>query len=344
MGVVILAFLGTLVVLGTLAVLHRRAHRQTLGQRTRQARTGRTELPNVDLRIPLTDQADGRSPGNDAGPLRNSAQDGAAEPGVGSLIGPAGDARYVSELRQRYAIADPGPDAASIPLIGPSPPVLLAGAQLGVPEGGPFPGARFVNTPDGEAMITAPPFRARPALFSRRHAAYAHLLLDRLPPWVVLCPKARMDAIVAPTPPDGRDPDDWRTWRRRVRWRAVDLLLCDRRTWRPLLAVIFDAPARSGKRGTGSPHDSRAGQVAGGRDRIVDEVLHAVGVPLVRATGDFARDWPAIEPYVSEAILRSGVVDEAFDRELAELERLRRLGDSAVDLMAIEGDEGFLLK
>lgn len=332
MGTVFLAFLGTLIILGMLAALLRRSQRRTLHRRARVGERHRQEILEVTGRIRLAQRDQGVT------------LDAASIDEIAASAGPrasSGDSKYASEYRRRIEIADSG--SASIPLVPPSAP-QLAGAQLGVPEGGPFPGARFVKTPDGEAMITKPPFRARGSLFSRKHAAYAHLLLTKLPAWVVLCPKTRMDAIVSPTPPDGRDAEDWRTWRRRVRWRAVDLLLCDRRTWRPLLAIIFDTPPGGGVYDAPDSEKSRVRMVAGGRDRIIDEVLHAAGVPLVRATGNFASDWAAIEPYVSEAILRSGIVDETFDRELAELEQMRQLGDSAVDLLAIEGDDGFLLK
>lgn len=336
MGVFLLVFLGTLIVLGTLALLHRRSHRQTLSQRARLTQRRREQLTDTPERIALAKPSDS-SPV--PAPLGGSGAPLSTDPLVSTITGTLS----ISPVGQRFELADPGA-GASIRLIAPP---TLAGSQLGVPEGGggggggPFPGARFVKTPDGEAMMTAPPFKAKPALFNRRQATYARALLGRLPPWVVLCPKTRMDALVSPTPPDGRDPQDWRTWRTRVRWRAVDLLLCDRRTWRPVLAVIFDHPHASAD---ASPSSSPSRRVGGGRDRIIDEVLHAVGIPFVRATGDFLADWAAIEPYVSEAILRSGLVDEAFDKELAELEEMRRLGDSAVNLMAIDGDDGFALQ
>jgi hypothetical protein len=156
---------------------------------------------------------------------------------------------------------------------------------------------RLVNTPDGEMILTTPPFALRGPLFPGRSGRFVNMLMRRVPAWVAVCPKVRLDALLTPTRPDGRDPADWREWRRRVRVRSVDLVLCDRRDWRPVVAVVFDPrPAV----------DARA--IAGGQDRIIDEVLAGVGLPLLRLSGVFEKDWPVIKPYVDELILPS--VDE----------------------------------
>jgi hypothetical protein len=163
------------------------------------------------------------------------------------------------------------------------------------------PSGRFVKTPDGESLLTSPPFRRRESIFSKRHGRYALWLTRRLPPWLVVCPKVRLDTLVLPTSPDGRDPDDWREWRRRVRMRAIDLVLIDRRTWEPLLAIMLERD-----------HPTPATTIAGGKDRIIDEVLAAVDLPLIRGTGSFKDDWPAIRPYVEQAMLPT---TEDADRE-----------------------------
>jgi hypothetical protein len=149
---------------------------------------------------------------------------------------------------------------------------------------------RMVLTPDGEMIITTPPFRLRESILSPREAAYAAAISRRLPRGLALCPKVRLETLLTPTPPDGRDPEDWRTWRRRVRMRAVDFVICDTRggAWRPLIAVEVDR----------SPMAIH--KIGGGVDRMIDEVLTAVGLPFVRCTGEPEADWPMIEPYLRD--------------------------------------------
>lgn len=108
---------------------------------------------------------------------------------------------------------------------------------------------RLVHTPDGEMILTRPPFALKGNVFSSRVGGYVNGLSRRLPAWVVACPRIRMDSLVTPTPPDGRDPTDWSTWRRRVRMRSIDILLCDRRDWKPLLAIMLERPAQLTRRG-----------------------------------------------------------------------------------------------
>jgi hypothetical protein len=156
------------------------------------------------------------------------------------------------------------------------------------------PQARFVTTPDGDMLLTQPPFQLRPSLFTDRAARYATAIARRLPPWVVICPRVRLDTLLSPTAPDGRDADDWRTWRRRVRLRSVDLLLVDRRTWAPLVAIVFQREADARRLGRGGH---------GARDMMVDEVLRHVGLPVVVATGRMAEDWPMVRPWIEQALI-----------------------------------------
>lgn len=156
------------------------------------------------------------------------------------------------------------------------------------------PPARFVTTPDGDMLLTQPPFQLRPSLFTDRAARYATAIARRLPPWVVISPRVRLDTLLSPTAPDGRDADDWRTWRRRVRLRSVDLLLVDRRTWAPLVAIVFQREADARRLGRGGH---------GARDMMVDEVLRHVGLPVVVATGRMAEDWPMVRPWIEQALI-----------------------------------------
>lgn len=150
---------------------------------------------------------------------------------------------------------------------------------------------RMVLTPEGEMIITTPPFKLRDAILGQRETAYAAAIWRRLPAGMALCPKVRLESLLTPTAPDGRDPEDWRTWRRRVRMRAVDFVICDTRqgTWRPVLAIEVDRPPMATRK------------IGGGVDRMIDEVLTAVGLPFVRCTGDPEGDWGMIEPYLRDS-------------------------------------------
>jgi hypothetical protein len=152
---------------------------------------------------------------------------------------------------------------------------------------------------------------------------------------VVVCPKVRLDSLLMPTRPDGRDAEDWRTWRHRVRMRAIDFVLCDRRTWKPLLAVIIEgAPGASTEAGT----TGEAMKFGGGKDRIIDEVLGSVGLPLVRGTGRFADDWAMIRPYVENAILPAPSEEQVSD------EARRARPNGAVSLLRMDDAKGWLLE
>jgi hypothetical protein len=210
-------------------------------------------------------------------------------------------------LRRRYEIRDTGervPLAAAAEAESMAAPGILA-ETAGAPapevgrraddEGLAWSTAtvqgRMVVTPEGEMILTEPPFALRETLLNRREAAYAAAIREGIRRLGVegleVCPKVRLESLVTPTPPDGRDAADWRAWRRRVRVRAVDLVVVDVRGggWRPVVAVEVDRPAA-------------ATRVGGGVDRMVDEVLGRVGLPLVRCTGDPASDWGMIEPYI----------------------------------------------
>jgi hypothetical protein len=259
----------------------------------------------------------------------------------------------LAEERAPYTPA-PVVEEAGTPIFEPPPPpasnrlidLAREEAPTVVDEPEPPPPVvtgKIVNTPDGEMVITTPPFALRPQLFSRRVGRYYNGLTRRLPAWVVACPRMRLDSLVTPTPPDGRDPDDWTHWRKRVRMRALDIVICDRRSWKPLVAIMLDPPPggrfarRSGSNGT-----TTALVIAGGVDRMIDEVLAHVGLPLIRGSGDLAADWPMIEPYINEAILKTTSEEELF--RSSDTGGSRPDPDAAVTLLKMDADKGWLLE
>jgi hypothetical protein len=227
-------------------------------EQRREERRRRFELKETGERIPLVPEKPASPPG--------------AAPAITEIPLPP-PVKQVAEPAQPRPEIEPGPGAE------PTAPVITG---------------RIVQTPDGEALLTTPPFKLRPSIFSLRSGRYALALLRRLPPWLVVAPRVRLDTVLIPTSPDGRDAADWREWRRRVRVRCIDVLICDRRDWKPILAILF------GKGGA-----RRARSVGGGVDRIVDEVLTEVSLPFLRVSGVFREDWPLIRPYIEQATLAS---------------------------------------
>jgi hypothetical protein len=111
--------------------------------------------------------------------------------------------------------------------------------------------------------------------------------------------------------------------------RSIDLLLVDHRTWEPLLAIVLERD-----------HAPVAGAIGGGKDRIIDEVLATIGLPLIRGTGSFKEDWPAIRPYVEQAMLPTG---EDADHEPSILSGNTWDASAVVKLLRIDDERGGLL-
>lgn len=145
---------------------------------------------------------------------------------------------------------------------------------------------RRVMTPNGPMELTAPPFKLRNSIMSWRERAYARAITARMPSGYVLCPQLRLDSLLVPVKPGERAADDWRTWRQRVRVRAVDFVVCRLPDWAPVLAIEVDLAGK--------------GALTDTNDKMTLETLAEVGLPLVRCSGSPEKDWPTIEPYVPE--------------------------------------------
>lgn len=151
---------------------------------------------------------------------------------------------------------------------------------------GTMPGARVVVTPDGPMLLTRAPFRLKKSLMSHRERQFARALAVKLPSGYVACPQVRLDGLVLPVNPRGWDARDWATWRRRVRMRALDFVICRLPEWAPVVALEV----------TATEHDARAAA----RDGIAAEVCAEIGLPVVRCSRTPSEDWKLIEPYVQD--------------------------------------------
>lgn len=148
--------------------------------------------------------------------------------------------------------------------------------------------SRTVMTPDGPLALTRPPFKLRKSILTLREREYAASIAVRMPGGFVMCPQVRLDALLTPTSPKGRPIDDWRNWRRRVRLRAVDFVICRMGDWSPVVALEIE------------PRERKA--TAETRDRMTDEALHEAGLALIRCSGDPDQDWAMIEPYLTDPV------------------------------------------
>lgn len=153
---------------------------------------------------------------------------------------------------------------------------------------GSTPGARLVMTPDGPMLLTRAPFRLKRSVMSHRERQFARALAVKLPSGYVACPQVRLDGLVTPMNPRGWDARDWATWRRRVRMRAVDIVICRLPEWTPVVALDI----------TPTEHDARSAP----RDGIAAEVCAEVGLPVVRCSRSPSEDWKLIEPYVRDEV------------------------------------------
>jgi len=167
---------------------------------------------------------------------------------------------------------------------------LLADTQIGRGWG-----ARTVQTPDGPMVLTTPPFRLRKSIMNYRERAYARAVSVMLPSGYVMCPQVRLESILTPMHPDGRPVEDFRNWRRRVRMRTVDFVICRLPEWAPVVAVEIEKE-KSAK--------------AFARDRMIDETLAEAGLPLIRCSGTPQEDWPMIKPYLKPVAPRHGAKAE----------------------------------
>ncbi len=166
---------------------------------------------------------------------------------------------------------------------------LLADTQIGRGWG-----ARKVMTPDGPMVLTTPPFRLKKSLMNYRERAYARAMSVMLPTGFVMCPQVRLESLLTPRHPDGRPVEDFRNWRRRVRMRAVDFVICRLPEWAPVVAMEIEKE-KSAK--------------AFARDRMVDEALMEAGLPLIRCSGTPQDDWAMIRPYLKNVAVRHGATN-----------------------------------
>ena len=146
----------------------------------------------------------------------------------------------------------------------------------------PFPPARPRSTP-ADATPEALPYRLNDKFLTRAEASFFRVLQLALPDGVLLCPKVNLqDLFWAP-------PHDY-TARNRIDRKHVDFVLADAETLRPVCGIELDD--RSHQR----PDRQE-------RDRFVEGVFAAAGLPLVRVPVSAGYD-----PEELGAALRAAIV------------------------------------
>ncbi len=110
------------------------------------------------------------------------------------------------------------------------------------------------------------PYRLRDDFLSPAERSFYQVLKGAVGSWADVCPKVNLaDLFYVST----KDPGEWRALTNRIDRKHVDFVLCDPRSATPLVAVELDDRTH-GRR------ERRA------RDRFVDRVFEAAGLPLVR--------------------------------------------------------------
>lgn len=121
-----------------------------------------------------------------------------------------------------------------------------------------------VAAPDAHAAAAPLPYRVRADFLSAAEAAFIQVLQHAVGARFWLCPKVNLnDLLFVP-----RGPDEV-AWRNRIAQKHVDVVLCDRHTLRPLLAIELDDRSHE-----------RPDRVA--RDVFVNEVFAVAQLPLLR--------------------------------------------------------------
>lgn len=82
------------------------------------------------------------------------------------------------------------------------------------------------------------------------------------------------------------------TWRNRIQSKAVDFLICDAQQMKPLLVVELDDAS----------HDAADRQK---RDQVLDEVLHAAGLPVLHVRTSMNYDPRELRRLIDEKLRRS---------------------------------------
>ena len=115
------------------------------------------------------------------------------------------------------------------------------------------------------------PYRAK-ARFVSANEALVFNALERHSDSRVVFANVLMRDLVEVTPQ--RDRSAWQTAHNRIAQRQVDFVVCDRATFRPLLAIELDD----------STHDTARRSQS---DRLEDEIFRAAGLPFLRLRGRY---------------------------------------------------------
>lgn len=121
-----------------------------------------------------------------------------------------------------------------------------------------------VAAPDAPTVAAPLPYRVRADFLSAAEAAFIQVLQHAVGERFWLCPKVNLnDLFFVP-----RGPDEV-AWRNRIAKKHVDVVLCDRHTLHPLVAIELDDRSHA-----------RPDRIA--RDVFVNEVFAVAQLPLLR--------------------------------------------------------------
>lgn len=149
---------------------------------------------------------------------------------------------------------------------------------------------RLVGVGPRRPVAGAPPYRLRDDFLSPAEQSFFRVLTAALAGEYLVCPKVNLgDLFFVIRGSDGRS--DGTAHRNRIDRKHVDFLLCDPATLRPAVGIELDdaSHARPDRRD---------------RDKLVDAVFAAAGLPLLRV-----RAAPAYRPNDLLGLIRAAVAD-----------------------------------
>jgi hypothetical protein len=133
------------------------------------------------------------------------------------------------------------------------------------------------------------PYHLRDDFLSPAEISFYHILRNVAGEGATICPKVSLDDLFYAKTGDWKENQRWRN---KINRRHVDFLVCDPQTMRPILGVELDDASHQ-----------RAERRK--RDRLVDQVFSAAGLPLARVPAQAQYNTSELRAYLQQTMTRA---------------------------------------